>query len=82
MKLITDDGQEFKIEEVRAAELSENDVIVLELQGVVSQSLHARITEQMARIFGESRKVIILEEGAELSILRAPIFEVKTNADS
>jgi len=75
MKLITDDGQEFKIEEVRAAQLNENDVIVLELEGVLSQAAHARIKEQMRAIFGESRKVVILEEGVELSVLRGPLFE-------
>jgi len=76
MKLITDDGQEFKIEQMRVAELRPDDVVVLQVDALLSESDMKRLSGAMRRIFGDAQKVLILDNDAKLSIKR------RTDADN
>ena len=70
MKLIMDDGQEFKIESVRMADIGPGDIIVMEIESHIADPvIYERLRDSMKRFF-PNNKIMVIEDGMELSIVR------------
>lgn len=70
MKLILDNGEEFEVEKIKTLELQENDQIIIETNTILSSEQNAHLRSSLKKTFGEQRKIILLDGGLELGILR------------
>jgi len=61
------------IKEMQVLELRPGDVIVLKMKGLVSEKVWPRITENFKKIVGKDNKVMLLEDGMEIGILRPSV---------
>ena len=73
MKLIMDDGQEYDIQHVEAAELFPDDVVIVNSEEKLSDNTIERIWEKMKSVF-PGNQLLIMDGGLDLEILR-----LKTN---
>ena len=73
MKLIMDDGQEYEIQHVEAAELFPDDVVIVNSEEKLSDNTIERIWEKMKSVF-PGNQLLIMDGGLDLEILR-----LKTN---
>lgn len=70
MKLITDDGNECVIENVKVADLNKDDVLILRFERPLSEETCHRLSEKLKGVFGKHRKIIIFDAKLDIEILR------------
>ncbi len=69
MKLITDDGTELTIEQVKSADLGDGDVVILRTENCISRDANDHLVHAMNRLF-PNNKGVVFEENTDLEILR------------
>jgi hypothetical protein len=69
MKIITDDGQEFKVLHVKMAEIQPGDVLILRHEKQLSDDFYRHIKESFKSILPDV-KIAVLEDGMDIEILR------------
>lgn len=64
------DFEEFKLTEAVILSLQPNDIICMKVKYKCNDKMYAYLSESLGKVLPEGVKVVILEEGAELSIIR------------
>lgn len=58
------------VEHLRTTQVEPGDVLVVTVQGYASRDLCDRISDVLREAFGEDQKILLMEAGAQLGILR------------
>jgi hypothetical protein len=60
---------------VARVELQPSSVIVVEVPGYITCETAQRLSEQLARVFGDKQRIVVLDGGATLKVIDATEIE-------
>jgi len=69
MKLVLDDGSEFKIKDINVVDIKDGDVICLSIAHILSKEQGYRLKDNLSKIF-PLNKAVVLGEGMSLNVIR------------
>ena len=69
MKLVLDDGSEFKIKDINVVDIKDGDVICLSIAQTLNIEQSHRLKDNLSKIF-PSNKIVVLGEGMSLNVIR------------